>query len=53
MTALEKFMSLEDKDRETFLAALCLFSELDATYRQMMKQSNFNSETLKVDAPNK
>ncbi|MGN0930591.1 MAG: hypothetical protein ACI4NP_02610 [Thermoguttaceae bacterium] len=50
MTSLEKFMSLPDKERESFLTALYLFSELDATYRQMMKQSNFNADVWNADA---
>lgn len=53
MTPLEKFMSLDDKERESFLGALCLFSEIDAEYRQMLKQANFNADFWNVDAPNK
>ncbi len=51
MTALEKFMELGDQ-RESFLAALGIFNELDAEYRQMMKQSNFNADAWNVDATN-
>lgn len=49
MTALEKFMSLDAKERESFIAALYLFTEIDAEYRQMMKQSNFNADAWNVD----
>lgn len=49
MTALEKFMKLGDQ-RESFLAALGIFNELDAEYRQRMKQANFNADAWDVDA---
>lgn len=52
MTTLEKFMSLNDKERESFLAALYLFTELDAEYRQILKQANFNADSWNVDATN-
>lgn len=51
MTTLENFMELEDQ-RVSFLAALGLFSELDAEYRQRMKQANFNADAWNVDATN-
>ena len=52
MTTLEKFMSLDVNVRESFLAALGIFNELDAEYRQMMKQSNFNADAWNIDATN-
>lgn len=52
MTTLEKFMEFDNKTRESFLGALYLFNELDAEYRQMMKQSNFNADAWNVDATN-
>lgn len=52
MTTLENFMSLNDKERESFMAALCLFTELDAEYRRKLKQANFNADAWNVDATN-
>lgn len=49
MTTLEKFMEFDNKTRESFLGALYLFNELDAEYRQRMKQANFNADAWKVD----
>ena len=43
MRALEKFMSLGNQ-RESFLAALGIFNELDAEYRSRVQSSNYDPQ---------
>ena len=43
MTALEKFMELGNQ-RESFLAALGIFNELDAEYRSRIQSLNYDPQ---------
>ena len=42
MKALENFMELDNKTRESFLGALYLFNELDAEYRSRVQSLNYD-----------
>ena len=52
MTALEKFMELENK-RESFLAALGIFNELDAEYRSRLQSVNYDPQKWDLSKNNK
>ena len=52
MTALEKFMELGNK-RESFLAALGIFNELDAEYRSRVQSVNYDPQKWDLSKNNK
>lgn len=52
MTALEKFMKLGNQ-RESFLAALGIFNELDAEYRSRVQSSNYDPQKWDLSKDNK
>lgn len=52
MTALEKFMELGNK-RESFLAALGIFNELDAEYRSRVQSVNYDPQKWDLSKSNK
>lgn len=52
MTALEKFMAL-DNQRESFLAALGIFNELDAEYRSRVQSVNYDPQKWDLSKDNK
>ena len=52
MTALEKFMKLGNQ-RESFLAALGIFNELDAEYRSRVQSLNYDPQKWDLSKDNK
>lgn len=52
MTALEKFMELGNQ-KESFLAALGIFNELDAEYRSRVQSSSYDPQKWDLSKNNK
>ena len=52
MTALEKFMELGNQ-KESFLAALGIFNELDAEYRSRVQSVNYDPQKWDLSKGNK
>ena len=52
MTSLEKIKKLRNQ-KESFLAALGLFNELDAEYRSRVQSSNYDPQKWDLSKVNK